>query len=613
MLCGNALVKPLKIIFENILKTGIFPEQWKQANVVPIHKKENKQFLKNYRPISLLPICAKIFEKVLFKYLYDYFDSNNLITKKQSGFRPGDSTTNQLIDFVNEIHQSFDNKKSLEVRAVFLDISKAFDKVWHDGLLFKLKQNGVDGDILKLLNSYLDNRKQRVVLNGFTSDWETIESGVPQGSVLGPLLFLIYINDLECGLKSNVKFFADDTMLYSIVHDQQLSADDLNHDLNLIKDWASQWKMSFNPDANKQAIELIFSQKKQKTVHPPIMFNDIQVKSVNSHKHLGLVLDTKLSFQYHINEKVSLARKGIGVIKFLSSFAPVQTLDQIYKMYVRPHLDYCDVVYHTPALIDCYGFKYLTPVMEHLERVQYHAALAITGCWRGSNRNKLYDELGWESLADRRWARRLINFYKIFRQNRPPYLYKHIPLQTAHLYRNRHSNVFHDIKCRTSKYMQSFFPDCVKAWNKIDDEIRNSDSLGIFKERLFTLIRPMKRSIFNIHDPTGIRHIFNLRLGLSPLKYHKYRHNFQDEQSGLCDCNQANEDSYHFVLKCTRFTIERNILLNQVRPILRARDIIQHIDTLDLYLYGLKQLSEIDNQKIIIATIKYIKQTGRFV
>ena len=160
--------------------------------------------------------------------------SNNLITKNQSGFRPGDSTINQLIDLVNDIHKSFDHPKSLEVRAVFLDISKAFDKVWHDGLLFKLEQNGVSGSVLNLLRSYLINRKQRVVLNGSSSEYYPIESGVPQGSVLGPLLFLVYINDLENYVKSKIKFFADDTMLFSIVHDLNLSAYDLNHDLDMI-------------------------------------------------------------------------------------------------------------------------------------------------------------------------------------------------------------------------------------------------------------------------------------------------------------------------------------------------------------------------------------------
>ena len=142
LLCDDSVVLPLKIIFQNILETSTYPDMWKLANITPIFKKGNKQLIKNYRPISLLPICGKMFEKIIFNNLYSYLETNNLITKNQSGFRPGDSTTNQLLYLVNEIHEAFENPKSLEVRAVFLDISKAFDKVWHDGLIFKLKQNG---------------------------------------------------------------------------------------------------------------------------------------------------------------------------------------------------------------------------------------------------------------------------------------------------------------------------------------------------------------------------------------------------------------------------------------------------------------------------------------
>ena len=162
---------------------------------------------------------------------------------------------------VNEIHKSFDNRKSLEVRAVFLDIAKAFDKVWHDGLLFKLEQNGISGNLLNFFQDYLSNRQQRVVLNGSASSFHTIKSGVPQGSVLGPLLFLVYINDLEKDIKSKVKFFTDDSMLFSITHNPLTSASELNHDLDTINKWAHQWKMAFNPDPTKQAIQVLFSQK----------------------------------------------------------------------------------------------------------------------------------------------------------------------------------------------------------------------------------------------------------------------------------------------------------------------------------------------------------------
>ena len=156
--------------------------------------------------------------------------------------------------------------------------------------------------MLDLLQSYLSNRKQKVIINGVDSNWGDIKAGVPQGSVLGPVLFLVYINDLEEGIKSSIKFFADDTSLYSIVNNPEVSAGELNHDLNLIGQWAYQWKMSFNPDPTKQAEEILFSNKHKSPNHPPIHFNHTEVKRVQHHKHLGLILDSKLSFTKHINE-----------------------------------------------------------------------------------------------------------------------------------------------------------------------------------------------------------------------------------------------------------------------------------------------------------------------
>jgi len=143
LICDTSVVKPLKILFQNIISTSIYPDMWKLANVTPIFKKGDKQLVTNYRPISLLPICGKIFEKITFNTLYSYLTSNNLITKNQSGFTPCDSTTNQLLYLVNAIREAFEEPNSLEVRAIFLDISKAFDKVWHQGLLFKLRQNDI--------------------------------------------------------------------------------------------------------------------------------------------------------------------------------------------------------------------------------------------------------------------------------------------------------------------------------------------------------------------------------------------------------------------------------------------------------------------------------------
>ena len=169
----------------------------------------------NYRPVSLLPFCEKVFEKIIFNSLFVYL--NNLLNSNQSGVRSGDSPVNQLISITHDIYKAFDANPSLEVRGVFLDLSKDFDKVWHYGLLYKLRRMGICGEYLGLIDSILSDSFQRVLLNGQTSKWSQINAGVPQGSLLGPLLFLVYINDLPEGLTSNVKLFADDTSIFSVV------------------------------------------------------------------------------------------------------------------------------------------------------------------------------------------------------------------------------------------------------------------------------------------------------------------------------------------------------------------------------------------------------------
>ena len=187
----KSILKPLKLIFENCLRTRLFPDQLKKANAVPIHKKGDKQLIENYRPVSLLPISVKIFESLIFNSLFNHFIENNLLSPNQSGFIPGDSCFQQLISIIHEMYNAFDCNPSLEVQGVFLDDSKAFDKVWHDELVYKLKRNGITGDLLRLIESFLLHRYQRVVLNGQTSNWNKIKAGVPQGSILGLLFFLI--------------------------------------------------------------------------------------------------------------------------------------------------------------------------------------------------------------------------------------------------------------------------------------------------------------------------------------------------------------------------------------------------------------------------------------
>ena len=214
----------------------------------------------------------------------------------QSGFIPGDSTVNQLVDIYNTFCKSHDEGK--EVRAVFCDISRAFDRVWHRGLLFKLESIGVSDSLLLWFKSYLSDRKQRVALPGAVSAWKYIKAGVPQGSILGPLLFLIYINDIVVDIHSSIRLFADDTSLYIIVDNPQEAANLLNANPAKIHLWASRWLVSFNPSKSES---MTFSHKQSKPLHPPLNMAQLYINKVTSHKHLGLIFSDDGSWHEHID------------------------------------------------------------------------------------------------------------------------------------------------------------------------------------------------------------------------------------------------------------------------------------------------------------------------
>ena len=204
--------------------------------------------------------------------MFNFFIENELVSPNQSGDKPSESCINQLLAITHEIYKSFDN--GFEVSGVFLEISKAFDKFWHKGLIFKSKQNGISGNLLNLLCDlslfcFLRNRKQRVLLNWQGSDWSDVRADVPQGSILGPLLFWLYINYLSKGLPSNAKLFVDDMSLFSVIHDSNISALALNSNFAKINRWTFQWKMICKLDPKKQVQEVIFSQKSKAISHPP--------------------------------------------------------------------------------------------------------------------------------------------------------------------------------------------------------------------------------------------------------------------------------------------------------------------------------------------------------
>ena len=247
-------------------------------------------------------------------------------------------------------------------------------------------------------------------------------------------------------------------MLFSIVRDPEISANELNHDLEIIHKWAHQWKLEFNPDPTKQANEVLFSCKKSIPNHPHIVLNGTVVAKMNEQKHLGFILDSKLSFEKHLNEKIIKAKNILELLNiYLVSFffLPLKTLDQMFKSIVRSHLDYCNIIYHIPSKQDQFGVT-LNSLMEKVERIQYEAALAVTGAWQGSNRSKLYNEFGWESLSNRRWCKRILHIHKIASNETPLYLKDKLPLLRRPLYSQNNSNTFNKIRCKTFRYMYSY-------------------------------------------------------------------------------------------------------------------------------------------------------------
>ena len=599
-ICGESICKPLELIFRTCIDEGIFPNQWKKANGVPIHKKNEKNLVKYYRPMSLLPIFSKIFERLIFDSIAVHLSNNNLLSPHQSGFRTGDSCTNQLIYITHKILSSLES--SHELRGVFLDMSKAFDKVWHKGLIFKLKRIGVSGKALLLLESFLSNRKQRVVLNGQNSDWLDIEAGVPQGSILGPLFFLIYINDIPDNLISHVKLFADDISLFSEILDPVVSASNLNNDLKEIENWSFNWRMEFNPDPLKQATEVLFTRKKANVDHPNLNFNGAILNRVSSQKHLGLILDDKLSFNDHISFKLSQARKGIANLRRLFHLVPRKTLITIYKSFIRPYLDYCDIIYSKPNN---------NSFTENIESVQYNAALAITGAIKGSSKEKLYQELGLERLSERRWINRLSAFYKILNTKAPAYLFKLIPSVT-NSYQTRSIYNIPMIYSRTEAFKYSFIPNTIFEWNNLDATIKNSKSLDTFKSCILKFVRPKPNLTYSVFNPLGMKHLTRLRLGLSHLREHKFKHNFQDTINPTCNCSLSVESNVHFFLHCQNFSNERQILLNNLSNI--DIDIANFNDNnlVELLLYGSSLFDDRTNNAILTLTISFILATKRF-
>ena len=563
------------------------PKAWKKANVIPIHKKGDKDIVNNYRPISILPILSKVLERIVFKSVYNYLHVNQLLSMHQSGFRPGDSTVNQLVYMYHQFCEALDKKK--DVRIVFCDISKAFDKVWHKGILYKLKKLGINGDLLNWFQDYLENRLQRVIIKGQMSWWSLIEAGVPQGSVLGPLLFLIYINDLAEAVNCSIKMFADDTCLYITVEDPADGAEILNRNLSGVHDWATQWIVNFNAEKTKS---MIISNKIMP--HPPIHFAGSQIVNVTKHKHLGLTLSSNLSWTEHINLILKDSSKMLEIIRKLKYDLDRKTLETIYFSFIRPKLEYACQIWDNCAAKD----------KERLEDFQRNVARVVTGAKKGTSHNLLNEEISWPTLTDRRRNFKIQLLHNVVNGKSPSYLSNLLPPKVGHnmQYRLRNHGNFESFNCRTEKFKQSFFPDTVKLWNDLSDEQKSIQGKSEFIQKL-----PNINNVSNVLYHYGERKCniihAQLRMQCSDLKAHLLALHVIDDP--ICACRIGIEDTSHFFLHCPLYYTYRLDLMNSVNAVSKFE--------INILLYGDDELDFESNKQIFSAVHDYIKASGRFV
>ena len=522
---GTGIVKSLTLLFNSCLQQQIMPSTWKQANVLPLFKKGSRSDLNNYRPISLLSCVSKLFEKIIHKYLYNFLLDNSLISCFQSGFLPGKSTTTQLIEIYHKMCKSLDDNK--EVRVVFLDITKAFDKVYHRGLLHKLRECGIKGRLLGFFQDYLRGRQQRVSIGGSFSSWGILRAGVPQGSVLGPLLFLIYINDITSVIEhSNIRMFADDTCLFLEIEDRAECARKIDSDLTRISNWAQQWAIQFSASKTKS---LIISNKKDFHCNPTVYLNGIPIEEVKSYKYLGIHLTSNLRWNLHIDNTCLKAQKLVNMIRPLKFLLDRRSLEMIYKSFVLPVIEYGSVVW---------GGSYDSDLRK-LDSLQIDALRIITGATARSSITALYKETNFIPISEKCKITKLIMFYKIHTGVAPYYLCDLIPTVTNQGHYNLRSKEAIPIPVtRLKTFDQSFFPSTINLWNKLSSDIRNQPTLSGFKKEL---IGKRDTPVYYYYgERWACIHHARLRMGCSKLAY-DLTYNLRVSQNPICRLDEVSE------------------------------------------------------------------------
>ena len=454
------------------LVSGIIPAIWKTAYVAPLFKKGEKYNAVNYRPVSLTCICCKLMEHIVTSSIMKHGDTYNIFYTLQHGFRRGLSCETQLIDFIDDVTKNMDKK--LDTDCIIMDFSKAFDKVNHQLLTHKLKQYGIGKKTNTWITAFLTGRSQSVVVNGQISDSVAVQSGVPQGSVLGPALFLYYINDMpaELSLHTKVRLFADDTLAYIAVSSPQ-DAQVMQADLDKLADWEEKWDMKFHPD---KCVVLRITRKLTPHKYKYYLRGHC-LKSVNNAKYLGVEISSDLRWDSHVANLCKKGNRSIGFLKRNLNVNSQTIKDMAYKTLVRPQLEYASSVWD----------PYLSKDIHRIEMVQRRAARYV--CNRYHNRSSVSDmlmELEWPTLQQRRKQTRLIMMYRF--SNCLTQVDTKNRLKTpARLSRGMHSGSFQPMNARCDVRKNSFFPQTIRDWNELPQSTTSVDSLESFKH----LVRSM--------------------------------------------------------------------------------------------------------------------------
>ena len=457
----------LSIIFTVSYETRSVPKEWLSALVTPVYKKGQKYLAENYRPISLTCVSCKVMEHIVTSHIMRHAEQNNILYPLQHGFRSGRSCKTQLIEFIDDVSSSLESGKQTDI--LVMDFSKAFDKVCHSLLTHKLRHYGIGLKSVNWISAFLSDRSQSVVTDGEMSEQVPVESGVPQGSVLGPSLFLYYVNDLPANLRSTVRLFADDTIAYLTI----TSAADchtLQSDLDKLSVWEKNWKMAFHP---AKCNVLSVSRKKKPVTFDYHLHGNV-LEHVQSAKYLGCTITSDLDWHEHISNICSKANNTLGFLRRNLYISSVKIKEQAYKSLVRPSLEYASSVWDPYEIGD----------INQLEMVQRRAARFVCNRYRNrSSVGSMLDMLEWEPLQTRRKVNRLTMLYKINQELVA--IQKSTYLKPVNKYtRNSHSNSFM-IPTATKNYRkESFFHRTIREWNSIPPDLLSSDTPEAFKTAL---------------------------------------------------------------------------------------------------------------------------------